>query len=54
MNPMRFAALLCVLALLLAGVRATILFDQVGGRRWRLLFQRGKYVEGAQRLLRQA
>ena len=43
-----------VRALLLAGVRATILFDQVGGRRWRLLFQRGKYVEGAQRLLRQA
>ena len=43
-----------VRALLLAGVRATILFDQVGGRRWRLLFQRGKYVEGAQRLLRRA
>ncbi|HER19801.1 MAG TPA: DUF489 family protein [Chromatiales bacterium] len=41
-----------VRALLLAGVRATILFDQVGGRRWRLLFMRGKYVEGARRLLR--
>lgn len=43
-----------VRALLLAGVRATILFDQVGGRRWRLLFMRGKYIEGSQRLLRQA
>lgn len=40
-------------ALLLAGLRATILFDQVGGRRWRLLFMRRRYVDGAQRLLRQ-
>jgi high frequency lysogenization protein len=42
-----------VRALLLAGVRATILFDQVGGRRWRwrLLFMRKRYLEGARRLL---
>ncbi|MFO7581725.1 lysogenization protein HflD [Guyparkeria sp.] len=40
-----------VRALLLAGVRATILFDQVGGRRWRLLFMRKRYVESARLLL---
>ncbi|MFW6379056.1 MAG: lysogenization protein HflD [Guyparkeria sp.] len=41
-----------VRALLLAGVRATILFDQVGGRRWRLLFQRGKYLARAEEMAR--
>ncbi len=40
-----------VRALLLAGVRATILFDQVGGRRWRLLFQRGKFLSRAREML---
>ena len=40
-----------VRALLLAGVRATILFDQVGGRRWRLLFMRKRYIESARLLL---
>lgn len=40
-------------ALLLAAVRAAILFDQVGGRRWRLLFQRRRYVDGTRRLLGQ-
>ncbi|RRQ23910.1 DUF489 family protein [Guyparkeria sp. SCN-R1] len=40
-----------VRGLLLAGVRATILFDQVGGRRWRLLFQRGKYLARAEELV---
>ena len=41
-----------VRALLLAAVRATILFDQVGGRRWRLLFQRGKYLNRAEEMRR--
>jgi len=40
-----------VRALLLAAVRATILFDQVGGRRWRLLFMRKRYLESARLLL---
>ncbi|MGM0516945.1 MAG: lysogenization protein HflD [Pseudomonadota bacterium] len=40
-----------VRGLLLAGVRATILFDQVGGRRWRLLFMRKRYLESARLLL---
>jgi len=37
-------------AALLAGIRATILFEQVGGRRWRLLFGRGKYLAAARAL----
>ena len=40
-----------VRALLLAAVRATILFDQVGGKRWRLLFMRKRYLESARLLL---
>lgn len=40
-------------ACLLAGIRATILFEQVGGRRWRLLFSRGKYLNAARALKHQ-
>jgi high frequency lysogenization protein len=34
-----------VRALLLAGIRAAILWRQVGGQRWHLLFKRGSYGE---------
>jgi len=37
-------------SLLLAGIRSTILWQQVGGSRWMLLLRRGKYLESAQRL----
>lgn len=38
-------------ALLLAAIRATVLWRQCGGTRWQLLFQRGSIVEEAKRLL---
>ena len=38
-------------AILLAGVRAAILWHQVGGRRWHLIFSRRKYLQAAERLL---
>jgi len=38
-------------AILLAGFRAAVLFRQVGGRRWHILFQRGRYVATAEYLL---
>ncbi len=38
-------------AILLAGFRAAVLFRQVGGRRWHILFQRGRYVAAAEHLL---
>ena len=37
-------------AMLLAGVRASFLWHQFGGRRWKLFFQRGKMVEVARNL----
>jgi high frequency lysogenization protein len=40
-----------VRALLLAGIRAAILWRQVGGRRWQLLFNRKRYIKDAQGLL---
>ena len=40
-----------VRALLLAGVRGAILWRQVGGRRWHLLFNRKRYMKDAQGLL---
>lgn len=40
-----------VRALLLAGIRAAILWRQVGGRRWHLLFNRKRYIKDAQTLL---
>jgi len=39
-------------ALLLAGIRSAFLWRQVGGRRWRLLFQRRKLLVRAQELSR--
>lgn len=40
-----------VRALLLAGIRAAILWRQVGGRRWQLLLSRKRYIRDAQSLL---
>jgi high frequency lysogenization protein len=40
-----------VRALLLAGIRSAILWHQLGGRQWRLVFQRGKMLETARQLL---
>lgn len=37
-------------ALLLAAIRAAVLWRQCGGRRWRLLLQRGELLGAAQRL----
>ncbi|RUM91971.1 MAG: lysogenization regulator HflD [Thiomicrospira sp.] len=39
-------------ALLLAGIRATLLWRQVGGTRWGLLWSRKKYLQSAQSLYR--
>jgi high frequency lysogenization protein len=41
-------------ALLLAGLRATILWRQCGGDRWKLFFQRRRILDAAQALLEQA
>lgn len=38
-------------ALLLAAIRAAVLWQQTGGKRWQLLFQRNAYVKEAQLLL---
>jgi high frequency lysogenization protein len=40
-----------VRALLVAGIRGAILWRQVGGRRWHLLFNRKRYIKDAQGLL---
>ena len=40
-------------ALLLAGIRSAFLWRQLGGRRWRLLWQRRKLLKVAQNLSRQ-
>lgn len=39
-------------ALLLAGVRAALLWEQAGGSRWKLIFARGAMQKEAQRLLK--
>ncbi len=39
-------------ALLLAGLRAAVLWRQCGGSRWRLLFQRNRYIQSAQLMLK--
>lgn len=41
-----------VRALLLAGLRSAVLWQQTGGRRWRLVFQRRKMLNEAQALLK--
>jgi len=38
-------------ALLLAAIRAAVLWQQTGGKRWQLLFQRSSYINEAQQLL---
>ncbi len=40
-----------VRATLLAGVRAAFLWDQLGGRRWHLIFARKTYLSNAQQIL---
>ncbi|MCX2981230.1 lysogenization regulator HflD [Halieaceae bacterium IMCC14734] len=40
-------------ALLLAGIRSAYLWNQLGGRRWQLMFQRRKLLDRAQRLSRE-
>lgn len=40
-----------VRALLLAGLRSAFLWRQLGGRQWRLVFQRSKMLEQAQSLI---
>lgn len=40
-----------VRATLLAGIRAAVLWRQLGGRRWQLLFMRGKVARAAEQLL---
>lgn len=42
-----------VRALLLAGIRAAILWRQVGGQRWQLLISRKRYARACDRLLEQ-
>lgn len=37
--------------LLLAGIRSAILWNQIGGSQWRLLFSRASYVRSAKKLL---
>lgn len=39
-------------AILLAGVRAAILWRQVGGRRWHLIFSRNQYQQACERLMK--
>lgn len=41
-------------ALLLAGIRSAVLWRQIGGRRWHLVFYRKRVVEMARRLSEQA
>jgi len=43
-----------VRALLFAGIRSAVLWQQCGGSRWQLLFSRKKYIESAAALLKSA
>lgn len=36
---------------LLAGIRSAVLWQQLGGRRWHVIFNRGKYLKSAQSFL---
>lgn len=38
--------------ILLSGIRSAVLWQQLGGRRWHVLFQRAKYLDAAQNLLK--
>lgn len=37
--------------ILLSGIRSAVLWHQLGGRRWHIIFNRGKYLKTAQSLL---
>jgi len=41
-------------SVLLAGIRSAVLWQQLGGRRWHILFQRNRYLQEAKKLLSQA
>lgn len=41
-------------ALLLAGVRSAILWRQCGGSRWQIFFQRGRYIDDAEALMKRS
>lgn len=41
-----------VRSLLLAGIRAAVLFRQLGGRRWHLIFRRKKFIAAAEHALK--
>ncbi len=43
-----------VRALLLAGIRSAVLWYQLGGNRWQLIFQRKEYLKAAKKLLNEA
>lgn len=38
-------------AVLLAGIRSAVLWQQLGGRRWHILFQRNRYIQEAEKML---
>jgi len=38
-------------AILLAGIRSAVLWAQLGGNRWQILFNRRTFIEQARRLL---
>lgn len=38
-------------AVLLAGIRSAVLWHQLGGRRWHILFQRNRYLQESKQLL---
>lgn len=40
-----------VRSVLLAGIRSAVLWHQLGGRRWHILFQRNRYIDVAKNLL---
>ncbi|MDH5600015.1 MAG: high frequency lysogenization protein HflD [Gammaproteobacteria bacterium] len=39
-------------AVLLAGIRSAVLWQQLGGRRWHILFQRNRYIKEAENFLK--
>jgi high frequency lysogenization protein len=38
-------------AILLAGIRSAVLWSQLGGNRWQILFKRRTFIEQARQLL---
>ena len=39
-------------ALLLAGIRSAMLWQQLGGRRWQLMFNKSRYIKASEQLLK--